>query len=89
MKRSIGFLAIAGLLLIAAPADRAHALSLVNPGTAATMKYASENLGVTTDVHWRHGHRGWHRHWGWHRHHWRRHWGWRHHHWHHRHHRFY
>ncbi|WP_342713572.1 twin-arginine translocation signal domain-containing protein [Bradyrhizobium sp. B124] len=37
-------------------------------------------------VHWHHGHRGWHhrrwhhRHWGWRHRHWRRH-HWRHHHW--------
>ncbi|MBR0900929.1 twin-arginine translocation signal domain-containing protein [Bradyrhizobium tropiciagri] len=42
-------------------------------------------------VHWRHGHHGWHhRHWHhrhWHHRHWHhRHWGWRHHHWHRHHH---
>jgi hypothetical protein len=70
MKRSIGFLAIAGLLLIAAPAERAHALSLANPATAATTKNASDNLGMTTEVRWHH------RHWGWRRHHWRHHHRW-------------
>jgi hypothetical protein len=82
MTKILGFLAVAGLLLIAAPTERAQALSLANPGAAATAKVASETLGMTTEVHW-HGwhHRHWHHHY-WHRWH-HRHWGWRHRHWHH------
>lgn len=80
MKKIFGFLAIAGLLFIAAPSERAQALSLANPGGAATARHASENLGMTTEVRWHHRHHGWRGH---HRHH--RHHGWRHHR-HHRHH---
>jgi hypothetical protein len=76
VKRILGFLAVGGLLILAAPAERAQA-SLLNPGAAAAVQDDSSKL--TTEVRW-------HRHWGWRRHHWRhRHWGWRRHHWHHRH----
>ncbi len=67
MKKILGLLAVAGLMYVAAPAEHAQALSLANPGTAATTKSASENLGATTEVRW-HGH--WHRR-HWHRRHWR------------------
>ena len=96
MKKILGLLAIGGLLVLAAPADRAQALSLINPGVAAAVQ--DDNAKLTTEVRWHrhhgwgrhHGwrrHHGWHRHWGWRRHYgWRhRHWGWRHHRWHHRH----
>jgi hypothetical protein len=77
VKKILGLLAIGGLLIVAAPAERAQALSLINPGAAAAVQDESSKL--TTEVRW-------HRHWGYHRHHWRhRHWGWRRHHWHHRH----
>jgi hypothetical protein len=76
VKRILGFLAVGGLLVLAAPTERAQALSLLNPGAAAAVQDDSK---LTTEVRWR-------RHWGWRRHHWRhRHWGWRRHHWHHRH----
>jgi hypothetical protein len=77
MKKILGFLAVAGLMYAAAPTEHAQALSLANPGSAATTKSASESLGTTTEVRW-HGH-----HWGrphWRRHHWHRH-HWRHRHW--------
>jgi hypothetical protein len=95
IKKILGFFAVGGLLLVAAPAERAQALSLLNPGVAATVNDDAAKL--TTEVRWHrhhgwgrhHGwrrHHGWHRHWGWRRHHgWHRHWGWRHHRWHHRH----
>ena len=70
MKRILGFTAVAGLLAIAAPTERAQALSLSTPGAAAAVQDDTGKL--TTEVRW-------HRHWGWRRHHWRRH------HWHHRH----
>ncbi len=71
--------AVVGLLAVAAPADRAQAVSLINPAASASTKQASEN--ITTEVRW-HGHHRWHRHHGWRRHH-----GWHHRrHWHHRHH---
>ena len=76
IKRISGLAAVAGLLLIAAPAERAQAASVHSPGIAAAVQ--SGVLGDATEVHWRHRH--WHhRHWG-HRHH-----GWRHRHGHHRH----
>jgi hypothetical protein len=81
VKRILGFAAVAGLLAIAAPTERAQALSLSTPGAAAAVQDDSSKL--TTEVRW-HGHRGWHRHGGWHRHHWRRH-HWHRHHWHRRH----
>jgi hypothetical protein len=76
VKKILGFLAVGGLLILAAPTERAQALSLLNPGAAAAVQDDSK---LTTEVRW-------HRHHGWRRHHWRhRHWGWRRHHWHHRH----
>jgi hypothetical protein len=70
MKRILGLAAVAGLLAIAAPTERAQALSLSTPGAAAAVQDDTGKL--TTEVRW-------HRHWGWRRHHWRRH------HWHRRH----
>jgi hypothetical protein len=70
VNRILGFAAIAGLLAIAAPTERAQALSLSTPGAAAAVQDDTGKL--TTEVRW-------HRHWGWRRHHWRRH------HWHRRH----
>ena len=77
VKKILGFLAIGGLLFLAAPAERAQALSLASPGIAAAVQDDSGKL--TTEVRWGHHgwrrHHGWHRHYGWHRHHWRhRHW---------------
>ena len=51
MKRLFGFLAMAGLMLIAAPVERAQAVSLINPAASAQTKYLSDNLVI--DV--RHG----------------------------------
>ena len=62
----LGFLAVAGLLIIAVPSERAMALSLINPGAVAAQKQSGK---LTTEVRWHHG---WHRHYGHHRH-WR-HW---------------
>lgn len=68
IKTLFGLAAVAGLLVVAAPSDRAQALSLLNPGTTASAKHASE--GLTTEVRWGR-HHGWrHRHWH-HRRHWR------------------
>jgi hypothetical protein len=83
-KRILGFAAVAGLLIMAAPAERAQALSLSSPVAAAAVQDESSKL--TTEVryhrHWGYHHR-WHhhRHWGYHRHHWHHH-HWHHHHWH-------
>ncbi|MDB5618206.1 hypothetical protein [Tardiphaga sp.] len=68
IKRILGLTAVAGLLVLAAPTERAGAMSLVSPGIAAAVQ--SETATGATEVRW---HRGWrHRH---HRRHWRhRHW---------------
>jgi hypothetical protein len=78
VKKFFGLFALGGLLAVAAPAERALALSPASPGIAAAVQDSSK---LTTEVRW-HRHHGWRRHHGWHRHHgWRhRHWGWRRHH---------
>jgi hypothetical protein len=73
VKRTLGFLAIGGLLALAAPVERAQAVSLASPGIAAAVQDDSSKL--TTEVRW-HRHWGWHRHHGWRRHHWRHHRRW-------------
>jgi hypothetical protein len=75
----LGLAALGALLVIAAPAQQAQALSLSNPGAAATVQQNTKDL--TTEVSWHHHHHWHHRH-HWHRHHWHRH-HWHHHHWHH------
>jgi hypothetical protein len=77
VKKILGFLALGGLLAVAAPAERAQALSPASPGIAAAVQDDSSKL--TTEVRW-HRHHGWRRHYGWRRHH-----GWHRHHWRHRH----
>lgn len=86
MKRTkvLGLAAVGAFLLLAAPVERAQAVSLINPGAAAAVQ---EDAKVTTEARWHH-HHGWHR--GWHHHHgWHRGWhhrhGWHRRHWHHRH----
>ena len=60
--------AVGALLALAAPVERANALSLSNPGAAAAVQ--EDTRPATTEVHWRH-----HRHHRWHhRHHHHRHW---------------
>lgn len=73
VMKVLGLAAVGGLLILAAPTERAEALSLASPGAAAAVQEDSKQ--ATTEVHWgRH-------------HHYRRHWHHRHHrHWHHRHH---
>ena len=72
IKKILGFLGLGGLLVLAAPAERAQALSLINPGIAVAVQDDTGKL--TTEARWRR-HHGWHRHHGWRRHHWRhRHW---------------
>jgi hypothetical protein len=82
LKKLFGLAAIAGLMFVAAPTQQANAVSLNNPGVAATVQGAGE--GLKTDVQYRrhHHHRGYRhhhvrRHHHWHRHHHvRRHHGW-------------
>jgi hypothetical protein len=87
VKRILGFAAIAGLLMIAAPTQRAQALSLSSPIAAAAVQDESSKL--TTEVRYHYGYRHhhhhyhhhyWHRHY-WHRHHYHHHY-YRRHHWH-------
>ena len=84
VKRILGFAAIAGLLMIAAPTERAQALSLSSPVAAAAVQDDAGKL--TTEVRYHrhyHYHHHYHHHHYWHRHYWHRH-HWHHHHWHHR-----
>ncbi len=69
VKRMLGFAAVAGLLMIAAPTERAQALSLSSPVAAAAVQDDTSKL--TTEVRWYRRHY-WHRHY-WHRHYWHRH----------------
>jgi hypothetical protein len=64
MMKVLGLAVVGALLVLAAPAERARALSLNNPGAAASVQDGSKQM--TTEVRW---HR-WHhrRHWR----HWRR-----------------
>jgi hypothetical protein len=69
----MGLAAIGALLALVAPAERADALSLSNPGAAAAVQ--EDARLATTEVHWRHHHH--HRCNRWHHliathHHWRR-----------------
>jgi hypothetical protein len=64
LTKVLGLAAVGGLLMLAAPAERAQALSLANPAAAPAVQESSKQ-GVT-EVRW-HRHR-WHR---WHRHCWR------------------
>lgn len=76
-----GLAAVGALLAFAAPAERANALSLSNPGAAAAVQ--EDARLATTEVHWRHHHHRYHHHhYRWHRWHHHHH---RHHHHHHRH----
>lgn len=50
MRKWLGFLAVAGLLAIAAPTHRAEA-AVMAPGVASTVQGATESLA--TEVRWR------------------------------------
>ena len=50
----LGLAAVGALLALAAPAERANALSLSNPGAAAAVQ--DDARLATTEVHWRHRH---------------------------------
>lgn len=62
----LGLAAVGALLALAAPAERANALSLSNPGAAAAVQRDVEP--ATTEVRWHHRHY----HHRWHHRHWRR-----------------
>jgi hypothetical protein len=62
----LGLAAVGAMLVVAAPSQRAQALSLNSPGAAAAVQ--EDAKPATTEVRWgRHHHRRWH-----HRRHWRR-----------------
>jgi hypothetical protein len=69
----LGLAAVGAFLLLAAPVEQAQAVSLINPGVAATVQ---QDAKVTTEVRWHHHYR-WHHRWHhrryWHHRHWRRH----------------
>ena len=67
LASALGVAAVGALFALAAPAERAQAASLINPGAAQMVQDQP-----ATEVHWR-GHRWHHRHWRWHRWH-HRHW---------------
>lgn len=76
MKKLLGLVAIGSLMVLATPAQRAEAASLINPAISSPIAAAAANSGVTEvrwhRPHWRHRH--WRRphHWRrWHRRHWR------------------
>ena len=63
----LGLAAVGALLVLAAPTERAQALSLSNPGAAAAVQ--QDVKPATSEVRWWH-HR--HYHHRWHHRHWRR-----------------
>jgi hypothetical protein len=65
LGKVLGVAAIGALFILAAPAERAQAASLINPGAAQSVQDIAK---PTTEVRWHH----WH-HWRWHRWH-HRHW---------------
>ena len=62
VTRVLGLVAVGALLVLAAPTERAQALSLSNPAAATAVQDGPKQ--TTTEVGWRHG-----RHWGHRRHH--------------------
>jgi hypothetical protein len=65
MTKILGVAAVGAMLAIAAPTERANALSLSNPGAAAAVQ--EDVKPAPTEVRWWH-----HRHHRWHHSHWRR-----------------
>ena len=61
VTKILGLAAVGALLILAAPVERAQALSLSNPGAAATVQDASKQ--TTTEVRWGRRHHHHHRHW--------------------------
>jgi hypothetical protein len=71
VTKLLGIAAVGAVLAMAAPAERAQALSLINPGAAMAVQQGTTQ--ETTQAHW-HGRHHWHpqRHY-YPRHHWRPH----------------
>jgi len=61
VTKFLGLAAVGALLVLAAPSERAQAMSLANPGAAAAVQDGTKQ--ATTEVRWHHHHH-WHR---WHR----------------------
>ena len=65
VTKVLGLAAVGALLVLAAPTERAQAMSLSNPGAAAAVQ--QDVKPDTTEVRWwrhRHYHHRWHhRHW--------------------------
>jgi len=61
VTRLLGFAAVGALLMLAAPAERAQAVSLANPGAAAAVQ--DESKAATTEVWCCRRHHHHHRHW--------------------------
>jgi hypothetical protein len=62
VTKVLGLAAVGALLVLAAPAERAQALSLSNPAAATAVQDGSKQ--ITTEVRWGRWHRRWHRrHW--------------------------
>ena len=60
VTKVLGLAAVGALLVLAAPSERAHAMSLANPGAAAAVQDGTKQ--ATTEVRWHHRwHRRWHR----------------------------
>jgi hypothetical protein len=71
MTKLLGVAAVGAMLAMAAPVERAQAMSLASPGAAANVAQGAA-AQQTTEVRW---HRGWHPRRHWHPHRWhRRHW---------------
>jgi hypothetical protein len=62
VTKVLGLAAVGALLILAAPTERAQAMSLSNPGAAAVVQ--DDSRAMTTQVGWHHHH---------HHHMWRRH----------------
>jgi hypothetical protein len=60
VMKLLGLAAVGALLILAAPVERAQALSLSNPGAAVAVQDGSKQ--ATTEVGWRRRHQH-HRHW--------------------------
>jgi hypothetical protein len=71
VTKLLGVAAVGAMLVLAAPAERAQAMSLASPGAAATVAPRSA-VQQATEVRWHHH---WHPRRHWHPHRWhRRHW---------------
>ena len=68
VTKVLGLAAVGALLVLAAPTERAQALSLSNPGAAAAVQQDTRRkpLKCGGDIIMHGWHRGWHRHHRWH-----------------------